>query len=61
MTVMLNRIAHPTMPTRDCLIDFELIVRQSTDSGSANALSLAQQDAVPEGAFRTPFRERNLK
>jgi GntR family transcriptional regulator, arabinose operon transcriptional repressor len=49
MTMMLNRIAHPLMPTRDCLIDFKLIVRQSTDPGFANALSIAQQDAVPEG------------
>jgi GntR family transcriptional regulator of arabinose operon len=48
MTMMLNRIARPSMPTHDCLIDFELIVRQSTDSDSANALSQSQHDAVTE-------------
>jgi len=48
MTMMLNRIARPSMPTHDCLIDFELIVRQSTDSDSANVLSQSQHDAVTE-------------
>jgi DNA-binding LacI/PurR family transcriptional regulator len=48
MTLMLNRIAHPSMPTRDCLIDFELIVRQSTDSNTANASTQVQHNAGTE-------------
>lgn len=31
LAVMLDRISHPNMPVRDCLVDFKLIVRQSTD------------------------------
>jgi hypothetical protein len=28
--MMLVRISNPTMPVRDCLVDFKLVVRQST-------------------------------
>jgi len=36
MSVMLERIANPQMPTRDCQVDFRLVVRQSTVSGAVN-------------------------
>jgi len=36
MTMMLSRISHPTMLARDCLVDFQLVVRQSTDPSSAD-------------------------
>jgi DNA-binding LacI/PurR family transcriptional regulator len=29
ITAMLDRIAHPTMPAREILLDCELVVRQS--------------------------------
>lgn len=32
LSVMLDRISHPTMPVRDCLVDFTLVVRQSSGS-----------------------------
>jgi len=48
MSAMLDRISHPLMPARDCLIDFQLIVRQSTDSGPANASPLPEQTAGPD-------------
>jgi GntR family transcriptional regulator, arabinose operon transcriptional repressor len=38
LSMMLDRISHPNMPARDCLVDFQLIVRQSSD--------LAQSDAA---------------
>jgi DNA-binding LacI/PurR family transcriptional regulator len=38
--VMLDRISHPTMPARDCLVDFQLVVRQSTDPTHAHAHAL---------------------
>lgn len=31
LSAMLDRISHPTMPVRDFLVDFHLVVRQSTD------------------------------
>ena len=31
LSAMLDRISHPSMPARDCLVDFELVIRQSTD------------------------------
>lgn len=31
LSAMLDRISHPNMPARDCLVDFQLVVRQSTD------------------------------
>jgi GntR family transcriptional regulator of arabinose operon len=36
MTMMLSRISHPTMLARDCLVNFQLVVRQSTDPSSAD-------------------------
>lgn len=38
LSAMLDRISHPNMPARDCLVDFQLVVRQSSGS---------QADAVP--------------
>jgi DNA-binding LacI/PurR family transcriptional regulator len=31
LLAMLDRIAHPTVPSRDFLVDFELVVRESTE------------------------------
>jgi DNA-binding LacI/PurR family transcriptional regulator len=31
LSLMLDRISHPNMPVRDCLVDFQLVVRQSSD------------------------------
>jgi DNA-binding LacI/PurR family transcriptional regulator len=30
MSAMLDRISHPNMPARDCLVNFRLVIRQST-------------------------------
>ncbi len=38
LAVMLDRISRPTMPSRDCLVDFQLVIRQSTDPDHAPAL-----------------------
>jgi DNA-binding LacI/PurR family transcriptional regulator len=45
MAVMLDRISQPSMPVRDCLVDFRLEIRQSTDSGNASASPSAVQDS----------------
>jgi len=37
LATMLDRIAHPTMPVRDILVDFKLVVRQSTTGTSAGS------------------------
>jgi DNA-binding LacI/PurR family transcriptional regulator len=34
MSAMLDRISHPNMPVRDCLVDFRLVIRQSTQPGT---------------------------
>jgi DNA-binding LacI/PurR family transcriptional regulator len=34
LSAMLDRISHPNMPARDCLVDFQLVVRQSSGSQS---------------------------
>jgi DNA-binding LacI/PurR family transcriptional regulator len=34
MAAMLERIAHPDTPVRDCLVNFQLVVRQSTFAGA---------------------------
>ncbi len=36
LSVMLDRISHPTMPVRDCLVDFTLVIRQSSGSPQSN-------------------------
>lgn len=40
LSAMLDRISHPNMPARDCLVDFQLVVRQSSgsqvDAGAAD-------------------------
>jgi GntR family transcriptional regulator of arabinose operon len=35
LAAMLDRISNPNMQVRDCLVDFQLVVRQSTDPGYA--------------------------
>lgn len=47
LAVMLDRISRPTMPSRDCLVDFQLVVRQSTDPAHALGLPVdGQMQAV---------------
>lgn len=36
LSVMLDRISHPNMPARDCLVDFTLVIRQSSGSSHPN-------------------------
>ena len=43
---MLNRIANPAAPARDLLLDFQLVVRKSTD---ANANAQLEAKAVYHG------------
>lgn len=38
LSIMLDRVAHPNMPARDCCVDFELVVRQSSDPALAESL-----------------------
>lgn len=40
LSAMLDRIANPTMPARDYLVDFKLIVRQSTIPGGPASAAL---------------------
>ncbi len=37
LAAMLDRIAHPTMPVRDILVDFKLVVRRSTAGAGVGA------------------------
>lgn len=39
LSAMLDRISHPNMPVRDCLVDFQLVVRQSSDPAHAQSPS----------------------
>lgn len=38
LSAMLDRISHPNMPVRDFLVDFQLVIRQSTDPTSIQGL-----------------------
>jgi DNA-binding LacI/PurR family transcriptional regulator len=38
LSAMLDRISHPNMPVRDCLVDFQLVIRQSSDPAHAQLL-----------------------
>lgn len=37
LSAMLDRISHPNMPARDCLVDFQLVIRQSSGSNNNTA------------------------
>lgn len=37
ISMMLDRISHPNMPVRDCLVDFQLVVRQSSDPAQSDS------------------------
>jgi DNA-binding LacI/PurR family transcriptional regulator len=49
---MLNRIANPAAPSRDFLLDFQLVVRKSTDANaSAQSETEAREDTRNTGAI----------
>jgi GntR family transcriptional regulator of arabinose operon len=43
LAAMLDRISNPNMHVRDCLVDFKLVVRQSTDPQYAERTSALEQ------------------
>lgn len=43
LSAMLDRISHPSMPARDCLVDFQLVVRQSTDSAGGHSSNAGKE------------------
>ncbi len=43
LAAMLDRISHPNMPVRDCLVDFQLVIRKSTDPNYANSPQTVDQ------------------
>ena len=44
LSAMLDRMSHPNMPARDCLVDFQLVVR--TSSGSQSGAAAADPEMV---------------
>ncbi len=48
LSLMLDRISHPNMPVRDCLVDFKLVVRQSSVSSYSQA-TFNQGENAPDG------------
>lgn len=50
LSAMLDRISHPNMPVRDFLVDFQLVVRQSSgDPAQARSLPAAERlEAISE-------------
>jgi DNA-binding LacI/PurR family transcriptional regulator len=47
LSAMLNRIATPNAPSRDFLVDFQLVVRKSTDPNASTQPEAGGTNAVP--------------
>lgn len=53
LAVMLDRISRPNMPVRDSLVDFQLVVRQSTNPDGARAHSTRDLNSNNETSSAT--------
>jgi GntR family transcriptional regulator, arabinose operon transcriptional repressor len=49
LSMMLDRISHPNMPVRDCLVDFQLVVRQSSDATGSEATARIERTEHAQG------------
>jgi GntR family transcriptional regulator, arabinose operon transcriptional repressor len=49
LSMMLDRISHPNMPVRDCLVDFQLVVRQSSDATGSEPTARIERTEHAQG------------